>query len=159
MSCWCRTTVLRIPAVCLGFVFWKDWEDFLEAHREDFCWAPGCFAPAVCMGYDPEAYGKWLPEGRSEEPRDRLDMNLYPAVVPSVPGPFLDYCLEEIAPLPPEESTYHREDCARPLSGAEKRRYLPAFRRLFPGFTLARMQDVHYCRYEWYDGSDAPYLY
>ena len=25
--------------------------------------------------------------------------------------------------------------------------------------TTEKMQDVHYCRYEWYDGSDAPYYY
>jgi len=44
-------------------------------------------------------------------------------------------------------------------SNDEKIKYLPLFQALFPDFTLAKMDDVHYCRYEWYDGSDAPYYY
>lgn len=86
-------------------------------------------------------------------------MHLYPDTIASVPEPFLDYHLEEIAPLPPEENTYHQNDIARPLDNDEKIKYLPLFQALFPDFTLAKMDDVHYCRYEWYDGSDAPYYY
>ena len=41
----------------------------------------------------------------------------------------------------------------------EKEKYLPLFRKLFPDFTIGKMDCVHYCRYEWYDGSDAMYMY
>lgn len=41
----------------------------------------------------------------------------------------------------------------------EKVRYLPLYQKLFPDFTLERMDDVHYCYYEWYDGAEAPYMY
>ena len=159
MSCWRRTTVLRIPAICLGFDYWSDWNEFLEKHDEEFCWSPGYFAPALCDSYSYEDYDKWLPGGRGCEPWDRLDMNLYPEIVQSVPGPFLDYCLNETAPLPSEENTFHANDCARPLDEDEKARYLPLYQSLFPDFTLKNMSDVHYCHYEWYDGSEAGYFY
>ena len=159
VSCWRRTTVLRIPALCLGFEYWGEWEEFLEKHDRDFDWRPGCFASALCDSYPYGEYAKWLPRGRGCAPGDRLDMNLYPGVVQSVPGPFLDYCLEEILPLPPGENTYHEADCARPLEPDEKEKYLPLYRKLFPGFPSERMNDVHYCRYEWYDGSEAFYFY
>ena len=159
MSCWRRTTVLRIPAICLGFIYWQDWDAFLEEHDAGFDWSPGHFASALCDSYPYEEYADWLPRGRGRGPRDPLDMGLYPGTVKAVPGPFLDYCLEEILPLPAEENAYHETDCARPLDADEKRRYLPLYQKLFPGFTLERMEDVHYCRYEWYDGSEAPYLY
>ena len=159
MSCWCRTTVLRIPAICLGFEYWQDWDEFLEKHKEEFHWCPGYFASAICDSYSREDYVGYLVGERGSEPWDRLDMDLYPDVVQSVPGPFLDYYLEEIAPLPPEENTYNDNDCARPLSQEEKEKYLPLFLKLFPDFTLERMNDVHYCHYEWYDGSEAFYFY
>ena len=160
MSCWRRTTVLRIPAIRLGFETWGEWNRFLEKHDEDFGWDPGCFGPALCDSYSREDYAKYLPRGRRGcEDRDRLDMNLYPDVVQSMPGPFLDYCLEEIIPLPPEEFTDHDMDVARPLTQEEKGKYLPLFQKLFPDFTPERMDDVHYCRYEWYDGSEAGYFY
>ena len=155
MSCWTRTTVLRIPAIFLGFEYWQEWEDFLDAHEEDFHFRTGCFSAAICHRLDD--CPKWLYDG--SEPWDRLDMHLYPDTIASVPGPFLDYHLEEIAPLPPEENTCHQNDTARPLNKDEKIKYLPIFQALFPDFTLAKMDDVHYCRYEWYDGADAPYYY
>ena len=159
MSCWRRTTVLRIPAVCLGFECWSDWDEFLDLHDEDFIGLPGHFTSALCDSYSYEDYDKWLPGGRGYEPWDRLDMNLYPEIVQSVPGPFLDYYLDDIAPLPWEENTYNANDCARSLDEDEKAKYLPLFQSLFPDFTLEKMSDVHYCSYEWYDGSDAPYSY
>ena len=159
MSCWRRTTVLRIPAICLGFVCWEEWERFLNEHDDEFDWSPGHFASALCDSYDLDAYAGRLPNGRGCGPGDRLDMDLYPDEVSSVPGPFLDYCLAEIAPLPDEENTYHENDCARPLTPEEKKRYLPLYRGLFPAFAPEKMDDVHYCRYEWYDGSEAYYLY
>ena len=160
MSCWCRTTVLRIPAIFLGFETWGEWNKFLDRHEEDFDWEPGYFASALCDNYPWEEYRKHLPhDSYIHKDPDRLDMGLYPDVVQSVPGPFLDYCLEEIAPLPPEENTYHENDRARPLTDAEKKRYLPLYQKLFPHFTPEDMNQVHYCRYEWYDGSEAAYLY
>ena len=159
MSCWRRTTVLRIPAICLGFETWYEWEMFLEKHDREFQWEPGYFASSLCESYPYSEYARWLPYGRRCEPYDYLDMNLYPDKVSKVPGPFLDYCLEEIIPLPPEENTYHAQDCARPLTPEEQAEYLPLYQKLFPGFSPEQMNDVHYCRYEWYDGSDAPYMY
>ena len=160
MSCWRRTTVLRIPAICLGFTFWWEWREFLDKHEEDFDWSPGHFANALCDGYSYEDYHKWLGrKGRQSDDWDTLDMGLYPDVVQSMPGPFLDYYLEEICPLSPEENTYNESDCVRLLTQEEKEKYLPLFMKLFPNFTLERMNDVHYCHYEWYDGSEAFYFY
>ena len=113
----------------------------------------------MCDSYDWDAYSGYLAGGRGYEDWDLLDMNLYPDVVKSVPGPFLDYYLDEIVPLRYEENTYHENDCARPLTQDEKEKYLPLYQELFPDFTLEKMNDVHYCHYEWYDGSDAPYYY
>ena len=62
-------------------------------------------------------------------------------------------------PLAFEENSYHENDCARPLTQAEREKYFPLYQRLFPDFTLENMNDVHYCSYEWYDGSEAAYLY
>ena len=160
MSCWRRTTVLRIPAICLGLETWGEWHDFLHQHKKEFHWDPGYFASALCDSYIREDYKEWLPSGgRGYEDEDRLDMGLYPDPVKSVPGPFLDYYLDEIAPLSPEENTWHENDCARPLTPEEKEKYLPLYRKLFPGFTLENMEDVHYCNYEWYDGCEAGYYY
>lgn len=159
MSCWRRTTVLRIPAICLGFIYWWEWNEFLEKHDDEFDWEPGYFASAMCDSYDRDAYSRYLAGGRGYEDWDLLDMNLYPDVVKSVPGPFLDYYLDEIVPLPYEENTYHKNDCARPLTQDEKEKYMSLYQKLFPDFTLENMNDVHYCHYEWYDGSEAPYYY
>ena len=160
MSCWRRTTVLRIPAVCLGFVYWGEWNEFLEKHDEEFCWEPGFFAEALCESYPREEYAPHLPSGsRGCNSGDRLVMGLYPGTVKTVPGPFLDYFLEDILPLPDEENTFHENDFTRPLSRAEKEKYLPLYQELFPAFTPENMKDVRYCRYEWYDGCEASYLY
>ena len=48
---------------------------------------------------------------------------------------------------------------ARPLTAAEKALYLPVFQQMFRPFTLREMEDVHYCAYVWYNGTDAPYCY
>ena len=159
MSCWRRTTVLRIPAIALGFVYSREWEQFLEKHEEDFNWEPRCFAEAMCDSYEYDEYSKWLSGKEGYERRKMLSLNLYPETVKSVPGPFLDYYLDEVAPLSPEENTYHENDSVRPLTQEEKVRYLPLYRKLFPDFTLENMDDVHYCHYEWYDGAEAPYMY
>ena len=115
MSCWRRTTVLRIPAIFLGFTYWREWDEFVDQHRKEMHWDPGYFAVALCESYPWSEYAGLLPEGRPRGPMDRLDMNLYPGRVQSVPGPFLDYYLDEISPLRPEDNTYHTSVCARPL--------------------------------------------
>ena len=160
MSCWRKTTVLRIPAVSLGFETWGEWSAFVTEHKKEFHWDPGCFAVALCESFIRKDYAEWLPPGgRCCEDRDRLDMGLYPDKVKSAPGPFLDYYLDEIAPVKSEQRTYNRDSCARPLDPDEKEKYLPLYRELFPNFTLDDMKDVHYCRYEWYDGCEAQYCY
>ena len=118
MSCWRRTTVLRIPALYLGFEYLREWNQFLREHDEQLDWDPGWFGPALC-----------------------------------------ENSLEEILPLPPDENSYHENDIARQLTREEKEKYLPLFREFFPRITLADMDHVHYCRYEWYDGAEAAYLY
>ena len=160
MSCWRKTTVLRIPAICLGFETWGEWYNFLVLHKKEFHWDPGYFSCALCEDFKWRDYSEWISSsGRSCGDEDRLDMNLYPDKIKSVPGPFLDYCLEEIAPVPPDQRTYNQDSVARPLKADEKEKYLPLYQELFPGFTLENMNDVHYCRYEWYDGAEAQYCY
>lgn len=61
MSCWTRTTVLRIPAIFLGFEYWQQWEDFLDAHEEDFHSRTGCFSAAICDRLND--YPKWQYDG------------------------------------------------------------------------------------------------
>ena len=37
-----------------------------------------------------------------------------------------------------------------------------AFERLYKRskhFTIEKMEKIHYCRYEWYDGAEAQYFY
>jgi hypothetical protein len=45
------------------------------------------------------------------------------------------------------------------LNEAQMKQYLPVYQKLFPHFTMKDMEAVRLCDYEWYDGSDAPYLY
>ena len=130
-----------------------------EKHEKDFSWEPGCFAAAICESYEYDEYSKWLSGKEGYDPWQMLNLNLYPDLVKAVPGPFLDYYLDEIVPLPPEENTYNENDGVRPLTQEEKEKYLPLYYKLFPDFTLENMDDVHYCHYEWYDGTDAPYMY
>ena len=155
MSCWRRTTVLRIPALYLGFEYLREWNQFLREHDEQLDWDPGWFGPALC-----ENSPEWYPglDDFLHDPDRRLDAR-DPGHPEYLPGPFLDYHLEEILPLPPDENSYHENDIARPLTREEKEKYLPLFRDFFPRITLADMDHVHYCRYEWYDGAEAAYLY
>ena len=55
MSCWRRTTVLRIPALYLGFEYLREWNQFLREHDEQLDWDPGWFGPALCEN-SPEWY-------------------------------------------------------------------------------------------------------
>ena len=155
MSWWRRTTVLRIPASKLGFTYRREWDAFLKEHEKDFHWKPGHFDESLADDYP--FVLRW--EGADfYNPDWRLDQRnpKYPDVVP---GPFLDYKLEEIEPIFPEDNSFGADNIVEPLDGVEMHRYLPRFQKLFPEFTLEDMEAVRYCRYEWYDGSNAPYLY
>ena len=156
MSCRCRTTVLRIPASRLGFTYRREFDAFLNEHEEDFNWEPGYFAESLSDQY-PE-YFPGATEYYSRDPGRRLDLKdpLHPEMAS---GPFLDYYLDQIEPLPDDQITYGENDIARELTEEEKEEYLEIFLDLFPDFTAERMNDVHYCEYEWYNGSDAPYMY
>lgn len=43
--------MLRIPAIALGFIYFWEWEQFLEKHEKDFSWEPGgrLYAKAMSM--------------------------------------------------------------------------------------------------------------
>lgn len=155
MSCWRRTTVLRIPAAALGFRYRKEWDAFLKEHDDEFGWEPGEFGESLSDDFPST---RWWREADFSAPDWRLDQR-NPACPEIVPGPFLDYCLDEIIPLHPEDNSYGRNDVVRPLDDGEKEEYLPLYQELFPHFTLEDMANVRWCRYEWYDGSEAAYLY
>ena len=159
MSCWRKTTVLRVPAIHLGFVYRSEWKQFLDEHDEEFDWSPGHFSSALCDDYSYEDYFERIKGKISHDSSERLDLGLYPGVLKSVPGPFLDYYIEEISPLTSEDRKYGADNCARPLTQEEKEKYLPLYRMLFPDFTIEKMEKIHYCRYEWYDGAEAQYFY
>ncbi len=71
------------------------------------------------------------------------------AVAPTVRG-FIDYVLSE--------RLSREESCGktRGLTPAERRKYAPAFRRLFPSID---MRDVRFVEFCWYDGCEAPDYY
>ena len=155
MSWWRKTTVLRIPASKLGIQTRRQWNEFLKAHQKDFDWRPGHFDESLADDYPTGL--RWK-DADFENPDWRLDQRNpdHPEVVP---GPFLDYKIEEIEPLSPNTRSYGVDDVVLPLDDDEKEEYLPIFRSLFPNFSLQDMDAVRYCSYEWYDGSNAMYLY
>ena len=64
---------------------------------------------------------------------------------------YFDYCLyDRDMPHLCAEDAY---TWSRPLTSVERRKYGPAFRRLFPQVNL---DDARYCEYVWYDGIEAP---
>ena len=155
MSCWRRTTVLRIPAASLGFRFKWQWDAFLEKNDPIFDWEPGCFAQALC-----ESFREWFPGQYDYADDPNRELAAPDPIHPeSAAGPFLDYYLKETELLKPKEIHYHENDYVRTLSQEEKKQYLPLYQELFPDFTLSKMEKVHYCEYEWYDGTEAPYYY
>lgn len=78
-----------------------------------------------------------------------------PALCSYKDGPMIDYILSDTAPV---EGGYCKPS-ARLLWGNEMEEYFPLFQKEFPGFTLEQMEDVHYCEYKWYDGTEAPDCY
>ena len=155
MSCWRRTTVLRIPVSALGFQYRREWDEFLKEHDEELDWEPGYFNESLSDDYP---FSLSWREADFDNPDWRLDQRdpKHPEIVP---GPFLDYHIKEIMPLHPEYNTYGKNDTAVPLYESEMEGYLPLFQKLFPNLTLKDMEAVRWCEYEWYDGTNAPYLY
>ena len=45
------------------------------------------------------------------------------------------------------------------LDESEMEEYLPVYQALFPDFTVKDMEAVRKCEYEWYDGTNSPYIY
>ena len=155
MSCWHKTTVLRIPASALGFKYLREWKEFLNRHDEDFQWEEGYFGETMC-----DDYPSILDWGATEFTDPDRELNQRDPRHPDiVPGPFLDYFLEDIYPLHPEYNSYHANDEVSLLDEDEMKEYLPEYQSLFPRFTLKDMEAVRKCTFEWYDGSGAAYLY
>ena len=94
MSCWRRTTVLRIPAAALGFKTRREWDDFLREHEDEFDWEPGSFGESMSDSYP---WGLGWRDADFDDPSWRLDSR-DPGHPDVVPGPFFDYFLEEIMP-------------------------------------------------------------
>lgn len=155
MSCWHWTIVLRIPASALGFKYLRDWNEFLRKNDDYFQQEEDCFYESLSEDY-PDKYNWKVNERRDPDWQlDQRDPN-HPEIVP---GPFLDYYLRDEYPLQPDDNYYGKWNDAVCLDESDKDYYLPEFQKLFPDFTLEDMDAVHMCEYEWYDGTDAPYLY
>ena len=71
------------------------------------------------------------------------------SVAPTVRG-FIDYVLSERLSL---DESYGK---TRGLTKAERKKYEPAFRELFPEIDMADVRFVEFC---WYDGCEAPDYY
>ena len=153
MSCRHRTVVLRIPASALGFQRLREWNEFLMQHEDDFEWEEGCFCASLCDSIPWELDRSILV---MTDPDCRLDQR-DPTHPDIIPGPFLDYYLRDEYPF--ETGDDGGSYKVSRLDEAEMKKYLPEYQRLFPHFTMKDMEAVRLCDYEWYDGSDAPYLY
>ena len=71
------------------------------------------------------------------------------SVAPTV-RPFIDFVLSERLS---QEESYGK---TRGLTPAERKKYEPSFRTLFPGID---MRDVRFVEFCWYDGCEAPDYY
>ena len=155
MSCWHKTTLLRIPVSALGFKYLREWQEFVRQHEDDLQWEEGYFCESMSDDYP------WgLNWGSTEftDPDWQLDQR-DPDHPEIVPGPFLDYYLEDIWPLDPDHNTYGANNDISELSEEEMADYLPEYRELFPHLTLKDMKAVRRCRFEWYDGTNPSYFY
>lgn len=155
MSCWHKTTLLRIPVSALGFKYLREWQEFVNKHEDDFQWEEGYFCESMS-----DDYPSGLNWGSTEftDPDWQLDRR-DPEHPEIVPGPFLDYYLEDIWPLDPDHNTYGANNEISGLSDEEMKDHLPEYQELFPHFTLKDMEAVRRCKYEWYDGTNPSYFY
>ncbi|MDO5133626.1 MAG: hypothetical protein Q4D81_11710 [Eubacteriales bacterium] len=155
MSCWHYTVVLRIPASALGFKSLREWNEFLRKHEDDFSWEEDCFCESLSEDF-PLLYSRgWR---NNKDPDRQLDQR-DPEHPDIVPGPFLDYYLRDDYPLQPDDNSFGEINEIRCLDESDMKEYLPVYQSLFPHFTLKDMEAVRECIFEYYDGSDAPYLY
>ena len=155
MSCWHKTTLLRIPVSALGFKLLGEWQEFVRNHRDQFKWEEGWFCESMSDDYPSRLNWGSIEFSDPEWQLDQRDPE-HPEIIP---GPFLDYYLQDIYPLNPEYNSYGENDEIDFLSSEKKNKYLPEYQRLFPHFTLKDMDAVRWCKFEWYDGSGAAYLY
>ena len=132
MSCRRKTTVLRIPASALGFEYRREWDEFLRKHENDFEWEPGYFNESLSENYPLIFRRREAVFTDPDWPLSRRD----PAHPEIVPGPFLDYHLDEIIPFETGEDGHGEDDIVLPLKDREKAEYLHLYQRLFPTFTL-----------------------
>ena len=155
MSCWHKTTLLRIPVSALGFKYLGEWQKFVEEHQDKFKWEEGHFCESLS-----EDYPSGLNWGSIEfyDPEWQLDQR-DPEHPEIVPGPFLDYYLEDIYPLDPDYNTYGANNEISGLSEEAMEDYLPDYQELFPHLTLNDMEAVCRCKFEWYDGTSPSYFY
>lgn len=109
-----------------------------SGHRAWIYLLLGVGAAAICESYEYDEYSKWLSGEEGYDPWQMPNLNLYPDIVKAVPGPFLDYYLEETKPLPYEENTYHENECVRPLTEEEKEKYLPLYQKAFSRFYIGK---------------------
>ena len=122
-----------------------------------------CWRKMVVLRMPAKTVGIWFSwdwERFEEEYYDRLHWDpgcFAPALCSHERGYFLDYILEDEAPIDYTDVEFPPQ--ARPLTTAEKEKYLPVFREMFPQFGMREMENVHYCAYVWYDGGDAGCYY
>lgn len=155
MSCWHFTAVLRIPALALGFKYLREWNEFLEKHEDDFRREEDCFCESLSEDFPLLfSWGETI-NRYTDRKLDQRDPE-HPDIVP---GPFLDYYLRDDYLLMPDDNRFGEENYIRCLDEDEMKNYLPIYQSLFPHFTLKDMENVRECVFEYYDGSDAPYLY
>ena len=155
MSCWHFTVVLRIPASALGFKYLREWNEFLKKHEDDFSWEEDCFCESLSLDFpDIFSWGETI-NSYTDRQLDQRDPE-HPDIVP---GPFLDYYLRDDYPLMLDDNSFGADNYIRCLDEDEMKQYLPIYQSLFPHLTLKDMENVRECVFEYYDGSDAPYLY
>lgn len=155
MSCWHKTKLLRIPISALGFKYLRVWREFEKKHEKELRWEVGYFCESLSEDYPWQL--KWGSIEFSDPDWDLTQRD--PDHPDIVPGPFLDYYLEDIYPLNPEYNSFGDNNEINSLSEEAKIDYLPEYQRLFPHLTLKDMDAVRRCTYEWYDGTSPRYYY
>ena len=122
-----------------------------------------CWEKQVVLRMPAKTVGIWFPwdwERFEEEFGERFTWmpgSFAPALCSKEKGYFIDYILEDEEPADFTDGEF--DPVARKLTAAEKKLYLPVFQKMFPQFSLREMEDVHYCAFVWYNGTDAPYCY
>lgn len=122
-----------------------------------------CWTKQVVLRLPAKTVGIWFPWEWERFEEEYFELfhwepgHFAPSLCSKENGYFIDYILEEEEPIDYTDNEF--DPIARPLTAAEKALYLPVFQQFFRPFTLKEMEDVHYCAYVWYNGTDAPYCY